>query len=111
IVILPNVVTLDEEEITALRTYVEAGGNLFASKNTSLVNSEGRRQADFMLCDLFGVSHAGEMAEVISYVAPTSGQELLFSRFTTQYPSTLRDTQVKVNTHPGTQVLATVTLP
>jgi hypothetical protein len=111
IVILPNVVTLDAEEIAALKAYVAAGGSLYASKNTSLVSSEGRKQPDFLLADLFGVSYDGELSEVISYVAPAAGQEALFRPFSTQYPSTLRDTQIKVKAHPGAQVLATITLP
>ena len=94
-----------------MRTYVSAGGSLYASKNSSLLSSDGRKLPDFCLADVFGVSYEGEVSQPISYVAPSAGQEALFHPFSKQYPSTLRDTQTKVKPHPGAQVLATITLP
>jgi hypothetical protein len=111
VIVLPNVVMLAEEEIRALKAYVAAGGSLYASKNTSLVSIDGHRQANFMLADLFGIAYEGETPEVLTYVSPSSGHESLFSPFSAQYPSTLRDTQVLVKAQPGAEILATITLP
>ena len=111
IVILSNVAMLEAEEIAAFKAYVEAGGCLYASKFTSLINEYGEKQANFMLSDLFGVSYQEELKDVLTYIAPTSEVSGLFTPFTRPYPVTLRDTQLMVKAHPGTKVLATVTLP
>ena len=111
IIVLPNVVILDDEELDALRQYVANGGCLYASKNTSLIAADGTRQQDFLLADLFGVSYAGETDEVVTYLTPQKEQSDLFPRFSTDYPVTLYDTQLQVAVTGGAEVLATVTLP
>ena len=68
IIVLPNVVMLDNEEIEALKVYVSKGGGLYASKLTSIVNIDGQRQANFMLAELFGVTYVGETSEILTYV-------------------------------------------
>ena len=111
IVILPNVVTLTDEEMAAFRDFVSAGGSLYASKYTSLVSQSGERQQDFLLADLFGVSFEGETDEVLTYVSPAPESAILFEGFSAQYPVTLRSTQTKVRAKGDVTVLATVTLP
>ena len=111
IVILPNVMMLDEEELAALRAYVRAGGSLYASKYTSLITKEGEKQPDFALAELLGASYTGETEEIVTYVAPEAGQEGLFPGYSAEYPVTLYDTQVKASRHEGAVVLARLVLP
>jgi hypothetical protein len=111
IVMLPNAVMLDEEEVAALKAYVEAGGCLYASKNTSLVRSDGVRQKDFLLSELFGASYEGETYDILTYVAPKPGRADLFPEFRPDWPVTLNDTMLLVKPHEGAEILATVTLP
>jgi len=111
IIVLPNVMMMNREEVDALKSYVEKGGSLWASKNTSLLATEGKKIKNFMLSDLFGVSYAGETDEVLTYVAPSQKYEDLFASFSADFPITLNDSQVLVKADKNAEVLATVTLP
>ncbi|HKX30090.1 MAG TPA: beta-galactosidase trimerization domain-containing protein [Blastocatellia bacterium] len=53
--ILPNLAALSEAQCRQLREYVERGGNLIATYETSLYDEQGARRPDFGLADLFGV--------------------------------------------------------
>ena len=111
VVVLPNVLMMDEEEVEAFREYVRAGGCLYASKYTSLTTKDGRRRSDFLLADIFGVSYLGETQEDFTYVAPADGAEELFFGYSQKYPLALPDTQMQVVAHPGTRVLGQLVLP
>jgi hypothetical protein len=69
-VVLPNVLRMDREEAEALRGYVRNGGRLYASRYTSLVETAGARNPDFMLADVFGANYAGEEAGAFVYLKP-----------------------------------------
>ncbi|MBI3959003.1 MAG: beta-galactosidase trimerization domain-containing protein [Chloroflexi bacterium] len=57
--ILPNVACLSDEQCAQLRAFVEAGGGLVATHETSLYDETGAPRPDFGLADLFGASVAG----------------------------------------------------
>ena len=57
--ILPNIAALSEKQCEQIRQYVNGGGNLVATWETSLYNEWGVRSEDFGLAPLFGVSFAG----------------------------------------------------
>jgi hypothetical protein len=59
VVVLPDVLRMDDEEIERLRAYVAGGGSLYASGRTSLLAPEGILRDDFGLSDVFGVHLAG----------------------------------------------------
>jgi hypothetical protein len=69
-VVLPNVLRMDREEIEAIRAYVKAGGRLYASRYTSLVEESGTRHRDFMLADVFGASFDSEEQGAFAYLTP-----------------------------------------
>lgn len=54
VIVLPDVLRMDPAECAAFRAYVEQGGCLYASRYTSLTDTNGNRSEDFMLGDLFG---------------------------------------------------------
>ncbi len=56
VLILPNLGAMSDEQIAAVRRFVERGGALIASGETSLYNEWGDPRADFALADLFGVT-------------------------------------------------------
>ena len=60
--ILPNVAALSDEQCRQLREFVERGGGLVATYETSLYDECGGPRADFGLADLFGVSFARHVA-------------------------------------------------
>lgn len=57
--ILPNIAALSEGQCRQLREYVERGGAIVATHETSLYDERGVRRSDFGLADLFGASFDG----------------------------------------------------
>src|SRR5262249_21032392 len=54
--ILPNIAALSDEQCRQIRAFVERGGGLVATYETSLCDERGERREDFGLADLLGVS-------------------------------------------------------
>lgn len=61
LLVLPNVAALSDEQCRQLREYVDRGGSLLATFETSLYDEWGVRRRDFGLADLFGVSYGGRV--------------------------------------------------
>ncbi len=62
LLVLPNIAALSDAQCDQLRQFVQRGGSLLATFETSLYDEQGERRKDFGLADLFGVS-AGEQVE------------------------------------------------
>jgi hypothetical protein len=60
---LPNVTNISDLQCTQLKAFVEGGGGLVATHETSLGDERGRRRDNFGLASLFGVSFAGDVIE------------------------------------------------
>ncbi|MCY4525774.1 MAG: beta-galactosidase trimerization domain-containing protein, partial [Anaerolineaceae bacterium] len=111
VIILPDVLMMNGEEVSAFRDYVRQGGKLYASRNTSLVTRDGHRQNDFMLADVFGVHFSGETAETFTYLAPVEATDALFAPATRRHPAGLAESQLIVRANEDLTTLATITLP
>ncbi len=59
--ILPNIAALSNEQCAQLINYVQGGGSLIATFETSLYTESGVRRADFGLAPLFGAAFAGKI--------------------------------------------------
>ena len=59
VLMLPNIGALSEAQCAAIRTFVERGGGLVASGETSRYDEWGDARSDFGLADLFGVDGSG----------------------------------------------------
>ena len=57
--ILPNIALLSDEQCAQLRAYVEQGGSLLATFETSMYSNQNHRRGDFGLADVFGIHAAG----------------------------------------------------
>jgi hypothetical protein len=57
--ILPNIAALSEQQCRQLREFVQRGGSIVATHETSLYDEWGIKRTDFGLADLFGVRYAG----------------------------------------------------
>ncbi|HEV3165763.1 MAG TPA: beta-galactosidase trimerization domain-containing protein, partial [Isosphaeraceae bacterium] len=57
--ILPNIAALSDEQCRLLRAFVDRGGSVVATYETSLYDEWGTKRKDFGLADLFGVSFRG----------------------------------------------------
>jgi hypothetical protein len=60
VLILPNLAAMSESQCLAVRQFVERGGNLLATGQTSLYNERGDPRADFALSELFGAHVASD---------------------------------------------------
>jgi hypothetical protein len=63
VLLLPNVACLSDAQAEAIRRYVDEGGGLVATCETSLFDERGKARPDFALRDLFGTSYAGRPAQ------------------------------------------------
>ena len=72
VIVLPDVLRMDEGEITAFREFVRAGGRLYASRYTSLTSVVGERADDFLLADVFGCHFDSIESGRSLYLAPAS---------------------------------------
>ncbi len=61
--ILPNIAALSDAQCASLRAFVERGGGLVATYQTSLFDEWGVARKDFGLASLFGASYAGKVQE------------------------------------------------
>jgi hypothetical protein len=60
VLVLPNVGALSDEQATAIRTFVAAGGGLVASGQTGRYDETGALREEFALADLLGVRATGD---------------------------------------------------
>jgi hypothetical protein len=57
--ILPNIALLSDEQCAQLRAYVEQGGSLLATFETSMYSNQNHRRGDYGLADVLGIHAAG----------------------------------------------------
>jgi hypothetical protein len=60
VIVLPNLAAMSDAQCAAVRRFVEEGGGLVATGETSLFDEEGGRRADFALADLLGARATSE---------------------------------------------------
>ena len=58
--ILPNIAALSTQQCNQIRAFVEQGGSMVATYETSLYDEWGVRRNDFGLASLFGTSFTGK---------------------------------------------------
>ncbi len=59
VLIFPNIAALSNSQCDQIRSYVQRGGSIVATHETSLYDEWGVRREDFGLADLFGASFGG----------------------------------------------------
>ncbi len=59
--VLPNIALLSDEQCNRIRRFVDGGGSLLATFQTSLFDERNEPRADFGLADVFGIRKAGEI--------------------------------------------------
>ncbi|MEO7962069.1 MAG: alpha-amylase family protein [Ginsengibacter sp.] len=61
LLLLPNIAVLSSAQCDQLKKFVEDGGSILATYETSLYDEEGKQKNDFGLSELFGVSYDGKV--------------------------------------------------
>ena len=59
--LLPNTALLSDQQCRQLSAYVDSGGSLLATFETSLYTERNERRTEFGLADVFGIRKAGEI--------------------------------------------------
>jgi hypothetical protein len=59
--LLPNIALLSDEQCRQLESYVESGGSLLATFETSLYTDRNQRRPDFGLAEMFGIHKIGDL--------------------------------------------------
>lgn len=112
VLVLANVNMLDADEAAALRDWVRAGGRLYASGGTSIVDPRGKVHSDFQLADVLGVSLVEpHWTDRTRFLAPTAEGSKFFVDFDADYPAFCTQAGPRIRAAAGGQVLATTTLP
>jgi hypothetical protein len=65
LLVLPNLGAMTDGQVVSVRRFVEGGGGLIATGESSLYNEWGDRRSDYALGDLFG-AHSGDQRKTSS---------------------------------------------
>jgi hypothetical protein len=81
--LLPNTALLSDPQCRQLRAYVDAGGSLLATFETSLYTERNQRRSDFGLADVFGIRRNGDIIGTLGsgYLARIERQHEILSGF------------------------------
>jgi hypothetical protein len=101
VIVLPGVLRLSGEAADDIKSFVKAGGRVYASGQSGIQN----------LCDMFGIERMGETSQDFTYMAPTEAGRRYLADSTLQYPLAVNQKQQIVRALPGTGILATQVLP
>lgn len=109
ILLLPNVMMMDDEEVEAIRDYVKNGGLLYASKYTSLWSADGTRNLNFRLADVFGVDYCGDTKEVRAYIVPED--DTILPGYSSDFPLIMVEPVTVAKPAAGAEILGRLGLP
>jgi hypothetical protein len=108
LVILPDQRCLTQLVADKLRAFVSRGGNLIATHRSSLYDEDGAMLRNFTLSDLFGVDYLDLSHFDVHYI-DMAGRPLSAGLHESVTPA--RQPAVKVKTHAGAEILATLRWP
>jgi len=106
---LPDGQSLSLEEVNHIREYVYRGGNLLATRFTSLYDEDENECGNFALADVFGVDYLGKTDGKETFVEPAA--ELRQKAAIPNDFEVMVDQQALVKARPGTKVWAQIGLP
>ncbi|MBQ8732170.1 MAG: alpha-L-fucosidase [Oscillospiraceae bacterium] len=109
VLIMSDVIRLTAKEQDAIRMFVQNGGKLYASRNTSLY-SEGAAADQFGLADLFGARACGETPWEETFLVP-EGEKEFFGDFSKKYPIEIVGRQQQIELTEPCEVWGSLALP
>ncbi len=115
VVVLPDVLRMDQGEVSAIREYVRGGGRVYASAHTSLTGSGGTRHRDFALAEVFGCHFQQTETGLMVHLEPAAGigpDALAGQRMLSHWVGPERQPAVlRVTGDPDAEVLMRLNLP
>lgn len=111
LIVLPDAECLADREIEAFREYVRAGGNLIATRFSSLRDEEGRLRDGFGLADVFGVDLVGRTGTSGTYIRPDEELSREAGVPVEELGFNLPQALVKIRDGAAVQVLGRIALP
>ena len=109
LVVVPDAMCMSEEEADRIRQYVSGGGNLLATRYTSLADWDGNKRHNFALADVLGVDYLGETENNETYIQVSP--ELCAEAGIPEDMEIKIDRQAIVAARPGTEALGRIVLP
>lgn len=110
-IVLADAYLLSDREVSAIREYVENGGNLYASGRCAIYDGEGGKYPEGRLADVLGIRLIGETDEELTYIRPCGKSGLLPDYYTEAHPLSCRTRQALVEAMQDTEILGRLTLP
>ncbi len=90
-VIINRATYMTDEECDRLRKFVQDGGTLIVTGDTSLFDLQGHGGKDFALCDVLGLHFTGKYSDTVTY----TGKELISARGNVPLTIPASDTEVR----------------
>ncbi len=109
VLILPNAVCLNDEQLRVIKEYVRKGGGLIATHRTSLSTEFGDPRGDFGLGDVFHAKYVQPLVYRLSYMKLRDGP--IAKGLPVGTPLVCRDNQVLVEPTEGATVAAATVFP
>ena len=109
LIFVPDAFCMSDEEAETLRAYVKGGGNLIATRYTSLADEDGKRRTNFALSEVFGADYVDETENHDSYISVPS--ELCRSAGIPDDMEVKVDRQTVIKAKRGAEVLGHLVLP
>jgi hypothetical protein len=118
VIVLPNVIRMDAEEVVAFRDYVSSGGKLYASADTGLLDAPSGAMVD-ALADMFGFTRQGVQECTVAFAHPktTALQQAIAPRRVSAHGNPRQSGAPNlmsvplVSAHPSTTALASLEFP
>jgi len=110
LIILPNAIFMSDEEIKSIEKYVRDGGNLIATKQTSLGDENYKYRKNLGLSKVLGISYEGLTDNNETYISIKDTVHPVTESLFTNIPIYVADNQALVRVDRG-KVLGWLTLP
>jgi hypothetical protein len=101
VIVLPDILRLSDEAADDIKSFVRAGGAVYASGHSGITN----------LGDLFGIRPMGETSQEMTYMAPNTEGKRYMRESSLKYPLAVDGKQQVVEALNGAEVLAVTVLP
>ena len=109
LLVLPDAMCMNDKEVERIREYVRNGGNLVATRFTSLADQDGNQRHNFGLADVFGVDYLGKTENNETYIKVSP--ELCIRAGIPEDMEVKVDAQAVVKAKVGSNVLGHIVLP